>query len=274
MVRLESGKMKSRDGNAISFDTLMQSLSVYIFYNYLKKYSASGVHPDGLVNDDKEPVGAVSALASLTDITAEVKDLKEPIASSSDKKTWKGGIKSLVWNDDKIRDAIHKISIGIIKYGMLKQDATANIEFSLKVWGKQSGKTGQYLMYTYARIKTMINRVASASDNDCTSTLNPTPTSTVYWNELKMVEEGLILSIMHEFQHAVTHVVQTRNPSTLCDYLHHLSMATNNWIEKMDYLLTEKNVALKTARLKLVESVSVMLRQGLNLLGISTLEEM
>eukprot|EP00479_Gromia_sphaerica_P001696 TRINITY_DN11950_c0_g1_i1.p1 TRINITY_DN11950_c0_g1~~TRINITY_DN11950_c0_g1_i1.p1 ORF type:complete len:113 (+),score=13.07 TRINITY_DN11950_c0_g1_i1:105-443(+) len=57
-----------------------------------------------------------------------------------------------IWTEEEIQEAIHAVSIGTIKYGMLKQGSSHAIEFDLDEWTNMSGNTGPYLMYQYTRI--------------------------------------------------------------------------------------------------------------------------
>jgi arginyl-tRNA synthetase len=237
MVRLETGKMKSRDGNAIRYDTLMDSLSVFIFENYLKKYSATGLHPDGLTSNDP--------------------DVEK-------KNAYRNGKVETKWTDAEIRTSIVKISLAIIKFGMLKQDAAGDIEFNLNNWGKQTGKTGPYLLYTFTRLRAILAKnIIAGSDGD-----------TPNWNLLHMPNERAILSSMHDFWAILQSVIDKQNPAPLCEFLFNLSHNVNAWIEKMDYLVSEKEIILKVTRLKLIEAVSLVIQKGLHLLGIQTLEIM
>ncbi|MDP2934238.1 MAG: DALR anticodon-binding domain-containing protein, partial [bacterium] len=58
----------------------------------------------------------------------------------------------------------------------------------------------------------------------------------------------------------------------LANYLFKLAGTINNFYEKTPVLKAEKDI--KFARLALIKSASIVLRNGLNLLGIETLEKM
>jgi arginyl-tRNA synthetase len=63
-------------------------------------------------------------------------------------------------------------------------------------------------------------------------------------------------------------------PFLWCTYLFELCRCFNAWYEKIDSLMTESNLPLAQARLRMVQATAKVLKQGCNLIGIETLERM
>ena len=100
------------------------------------------------------------------------------------------------WPAKQIEDVAHKIAVGTIRYGMLNQDNNKNIIFDLNEWTSQTGNTGPYMMYAYARIQSILRDLG---DRD----LGGRDFSKVDWSVLNHKTEHLILRRLMFFQDTV-----------------------------------------------------------------------
>ena len=57
------------------------------------------------------------------------------------------------WSDEEIEEAARWVSVATIRYGMLNTDNLNEITFDLEDWVKNTGNTGSYLMYAFARTR-------------------------------------------------------------------------------------------------------------------------
>jgi arginyl-tRNA synthetase len=165
------------------------------------------------------------------------------------------------WKEEEIVDAARKISLATIKYGMLKQDPSKDIIFSLEEWTSKTGNTGPYLLYAYARIKSILREVKKDQD------ISPD------FSLLSHEKERRILLLLHQFLMVTNASCEQYKPSTLCNYLYLLCKSFSSMYE----VVSIKNASteqLKVTRLAFVESISIILKTGLSLLGIETLERM
>jgi arginyl-tRNA synthetase len=165
------------------------------------------------------------------------------------------------WKEEEIVDAARKISLATIKYGMLKQDPSKDIIFSLEEWTSKTGNTGPYLLYAYARIKSILREVKKEQDVFPDFSL------------LSHEKERRILLLLHQFLSITSVSCEQYKPSTLCNYLYLLCKSFSSMYE----VVSIKNASteqLKVTRLAFVESISIILKTGLSLLGIETLERM
>jgi len=166
------------------------------------------------------------------------------------------------WASEEIAAAVQRIAVATIKYGMLNHDTSKDIVFELSQWAAKSGNTGPYLLYAYARIKSILREVKPAAE------------AKVDYTTLTLESERHVLGKIHEWWPLVESVAARSNPSPLCDYLFDLAKAFSSWYESAPSLKKEENVDVQATRLQFVEAISLVIKQGLFLLGIDTLERM
>eukprot|EP01097_Dermamoeba_algensis_P006937 TRINITY_DN432_c0_g1_i1.p1 TRINITY_DN432_c0_g1~~TRINITY_DN432_c0_g1_i1.p1 ORF type:complete len:762 (-),score=171.22 TRINITY_DN432_c0_g1_i1:146-2386(-) len=195
--------------------------------------------------------------------------LKEQLSSKIDKdfmqKYREEGSKK--WSEEAIQEVIKKIAISTIKYGMLNQDPKKDIIFDMDAWTSKTGNTGPYLMYAYARTRSILRKVV-ITDEEKTQhnlVLDPSLLSTEY--------ERKILSIMSLFPETVEKAAEGYRPQSLCIYLYTLARLFSRMFEAVS-VKTAEPLLLKYNRLALVDAVGVILKAGLSLLGISVSEKM
>ena len=149
------------------------------------------------------------------------------------------------------------IGIGALKYNDLSQNRHTDIVFD---WDKMlsfDGNSAPYLLYTYVRLKSIMRK---AKTNIFDS---------------KFLTEEIEIEIIKQlgaFPQIIKRALEDYQLNILANYLFKLAGMVNNFYEKIPVLKAEKNV--KSARLALIKSASIVLKNGLNLLGIETLEKM
>jgi arginyl-tRNA synthetase len=165
------------------------------------------------------------------------------------------------WSTSEIDDAARKIAIATIKYGMLNQDNIKNIVFDMNEWTSLSGNTGPYLLYAYARTQSIQRKVGKIENQTFQGEL------------LTQAEERALLTALSNFKAQVQRSIEQNKPQLICIYLYNLSRDFSRMFENCPVAKAE-NEALKYSRLMLVKSTGLVLKQGLSLLGIKTLEQM
>merc|ERR1712157_329156 len=103
---------------------------------------AQVVLPDGKMSSRKGNVILFSELESAL-VTKIKADYLEKFKDSPD------------WTATEIEDAAHKIALSAMRYGMLNCDPGSQIVFDLDAWCSVTGNTGPYLLYAYARAKSI-----------------------------------------------------------------------------------------------------------------------
>ena len=162
--------------------------------------------------------------------------------------------------DEKERLKIaEKVGIGSVKYADLSKNRTSDYIFDWSTMLSFEGNTAPYLMYAYARIKSILAK-ASGEKRYTLITI------------LESSEERLLLIKLLQFPEIIDSVALDCFPNQLCNYLHELAGLFMRFYEACPILKAKD--ALQDSRLSLAEFTSLTLKEGLDLLGIETLEKM
>ncbi len=163
--------------------------------------------------------------------------------------------------DAKERDALaHALGIGAIKYSDLACHRASDYTFSYERMLKFEGNTAAFLMYAYVRVAGIKRKVQIDMDalrkKDRIQLEHPS-------------EIALGLHLM-QFSETLDQVSRELLPNRLTDYLYGLA-------EKFNAFFRDCRVEgspQQNARLLLCEAVACTMRQGLEILGLKTVERM
>tara|TARA_B100001248_G_scaffold262728_1_gene261751 strand:+ start:23781 stop:25883 length:2103 start_codon:yes stop_codon:yes gene_type:complete len=168
------------------------------------------------------------------------------------------------WSKDEIAEAIRKISIATIKYGMLNQDSHKNIVFDLKEWTARSGNTGPYLLYAYARTQSILREVDDKYGFDAAK---------VSYDKIEHPSEEKVLNKIAAFPETMTKAAERYEPQIVCIYLYELAKDFSRMYDQCSVLNAENDV-LRNTRRQLVAACGAALKAGLHLIGIESLDRM
>ncbi len=161
---------------------------------------------------------------------------------------------------DKIANIV---GISAVKYADLSQSRTSDYIFSYDKMLAMEGNTAPYMLYAYARIKS-IERKGNIKFEELPSEaeillLQPA--------EIKLAKK------LMQFADAILDVSNTLRPNLITTYLYELSQIFNGFYENCPVLKAD-NDAVRISRLLLCDLTARTLKLGLELLGIETLEQM
>lgn len=165
------------------------------------------------------------------------------------------------WPEEEIEEAAKRLAIATIRYGMVNHDNAKDLVFDMGEWISATGNTGPYMMYAYARVSS-IKRKAGEVDFSLTD-----------WNLLTHDSEHVLLDHIKAFGKTAERACSEYRPQVMCIYLFQLAKDLSRFYESCPVLKAE-NPALRATRLQLVDAVGQVLKAGLGLLGIQTLERM
>src|SRR3989344_606520 len=148
------------------------------------------------------------------------------------------------------------ITISALKYSMLKQDVSKNFIFNKDEAMKFEGNTGPYLLYTYARAKSILRKAKSKKFKLEIPKLDET--------------EKKLISQLSSFPEIVNKVQESFAPNLIANYAYVLAQSFNEFYHSHQVIGSENENFL----LALVETSSQVLKNALNLLGIEVLEKM
>jgi arginyl-tRNA synthetase len=187
-------------------------------------------------------------------------DILETTTKEAEKK-----IKEKNHNLTNIHEKAQKIAIGAVIFNDLKNDRHLNIEFNLKKLLQFEGNTGPYLQYTVVRLNSVIKQLKSTNES-----------IEKKWSQIKyyFVKDHYfaLIKLMDQFSSVLEKAKNDNMPSFLARYL--LKLAKNvNKFYSLEKILTD-DLNLQNANGLLIETVSTVLKEGLNILGIPILEQM
>jgi arginyl-tRNA synthetase len=165
------------------------------------------------------------------------------------------------WNTVKIDKVSLALCKSTIKYEMLKTGRGSIITFDIEKSLKFDGNTAAYLLYTFARINSILKK--STEENRFK---NPD-----FALLCEQKEHELCLALAN-YPEIVKSARENFNPSEIAKYIYELSRLLNEYYHSVQVLSSED--AFKYARLYLLSAASQVLKNGLMLLGINVIEEM
>lgn len=162
-------------------------------------------------------------------------------------------------DEAEYREIAHKVGIGAVKYADLSKNRTSDYIFSWENMLSFEGNTAPYLQYAYTRVRSVFRKL-----EDETWRHNPIVIEAA-------AERTLALKLL-EFNEVVHQVARDCYPNVLCAYLFELAGNFMSFYEACPILKAEG--AVRDSRLQLAELTARVLKTGLSLLGIETLERM
>ncbi len=161
--------------------------------------------------------------------------------------------------EDK-RNVARVVGIGAIKYAELSKNRITDYIFDWDSMLSFEGNTAPYLQYAYTRIRSIFRR-----ENINASEL------TGEFSLSEPAEIQLAVKLL-QFNEAINGVIEDYQANILCNYLFELAGVFMSFYEKCPVLKTEEPI--RSGRLLLCDLTAKTLHQGLNLLGIETIEQM
>jgi len=166
--------------------------------------------------------------------------------------------------DDRARIA-HVVGIGALKYADLSSDRIKDYVFDWDRMLAFDGNTAPYIQNAYVRVRAIFRKakeqgVSTEVGSDAIALADP-------------AERALAVKLL-QFGGAIATVADSLEPHRLCTYLYELASAFHQFYERCPVLSTETDAPTRASRLALSDLTSIVLRDGLSLLGIDVFEQM
>jgi arginyl-tRNA synthetase len=159
------------------------------------------------------------------------------------------------------REIARVVGQGAVKYADLLPNRQSDYVFS---WDKMlalQGNTAPYLQYAYTRIKSIFRKSETSNIEHRTSNI-----------ELAAEEEIALAKHLLNFGLTLEAVAEEYRPNFLCNYLYELAGKFTSFYENCPVLKADD--ATRVSRLALCDLTARVLKQGLETLGIETVEQM
>jgi arginyl-tRNA synthetase len=164
------------------------------------------------------------------------------------------------FSEAELKELYRMISLGALKYFILKVDPKKKMMFDPKESIDFNGHTGPFIQYTHARIRSVLRKAEQdfSSDN---STIQPNP-----------LEKELIRYI-YDFNTVVDEAGKTYSPALISNYVYELTKLFNRFYHEFS-ILKEENGSVKKFRLQLAQLCGLVISNAMRLLGITVPERM
>ncbi|MCE0778375.1 arginine--tRNA ligase [Pseudomonas sp. NMI542_15] len=163
--------------------------------------------------------------------------------------------------DEDLRHIGEVVGIGAVKYADLSKHRTSDYSFNFELMLNFEGNTAPYLLYAYTRVAGVFRKLGKGFDE---------------------VDGKIVLQAPHEqdlaarlaqFGETLNSVAEKGTPHVLCSYLYDLAGLFSSFYENCPILAAE-TPEQQQSRLRLAALTGRTLKQGLELLGLETLERM
>ena len=154
-------------------------------------------------------------------------------------------------------ESIMKVAIGAVKFNDLVSDPKKDVVFDWDRVMSMEGNSAPYLQYTYARCKSVIGKI---TDNRAQITEN------VRFDE----NELPLLRYFYIFEEKIIEAGERYSPAVLAEYLLNLARKYNEFYGKCRIVGEPE----ETRRVFLTQVTAKIIKDGLTILGIETLEKM
>lgn len=160
------------------------------------------------------------------------------------------------------KSIIQAVAIASLKWNDLKRDSKMDVIFDWDEILNMQGNSGPYMLYTYVRTQSILKQAGGNL---------PVSLNDVLSGEVND-EEKAIIRILYQYPEVVEQAAKQYAPSLIATFLFSLAQSYNLFYQKHQVLKAEGDARL--LRLTLTVAVGEILKSGLNLLGIETVEKM
>lgn len=170
------------------------------------------------------------------------------------------------FNPQQMDDIAETVGLAAVKYFDLSHSMTSDYRFDLDTMLAMEGNTAPYMLYAYARIRS-IGRKAGIDFRELPA---DAPVILEHPSEIALAKTIL------QFADAIELVGRDLKPNVLTDYLYDLAKAFSRFYDKKlgVRVIDASPEAVRISRLRLCDITARVLRLGLKLLGINTIEQM
>lgn len=161
----------------------------------------------------------------------------------------------------ELRSIAKAVGISAVKYADLSKHRASDYSFNFDQMLSFEGNTAPYLLYAYTRVAGVFRKLGTPFDASKGQIVLAAP------------QEQELAARLAQFTETLNNVAEKGTPHVLCAYLYDLAGLFSSFYENCPILGAE-NPDQQQSRLRLAALTGRTLKQGLDLLGLETLERM
>lgn len=177
-------------------------------------------------------------------------------------------------SEAKKQEVARRVGIGAVTYAVLAQNRMTDVVFTWDKILSLEGNSAPYLQYAYARARAILRRSRKIAQKPEARSQNLDLSAGRPEKEYIFAEpqELAVARLLPKFPEVVAHAAEEFKPNLIANYLFELACRFNTFYSALPVLQAQENS--KSSRLKLVEALAITIRNGINMLGIESPEEM
>ncbi|MBQ0214662.1 arginine--tRNA ligase [Proteus vulgaris] len=162
---------------------------------------------------------------------------------------------------DELNNVARVVGIGAVKYADLSKNRTTDYIFDWDLMLSFEGNTAPYMQYAYTRVASIFKR-AEIDESTLTQPIT-----------LAQSHEKQLALRLVQFDETIMQVAREGTPHVMCAYLYDLAQTFSGFYENCP-ILSAEDENTRQSRLKLARLTARTLKQGLDTLGIETVDRM
>ena len=160
-----------------------------------------------------------------------------------------------------LRDIIEEAGVDATRYFFVSKAPNTQMDFDIDMATKQSNDNPvYYVQYAHARMCSILKNDIPYEQKDT-------------YDLIKEEKEILLLKHLNEFSAVIEECVEYREPHRMCNYVYKLAQLFHSFYNECK-VIDKDNIPLTKQRLALVKACQIVLRNGLELIGVSSPEKM
>ncbi|MHC1774515.1 MAG: arginine--tRNA ligase [Lentimicrobium sp.] len=163
------------------------------------------------------------------------------------------------FNSSEAEALYDMVGLGALKYFILKVDPKKNMTFNPRESIDFNGNTGPFIQYTHARIRSILRKAGEKINFSGTDNLHSS--------------ESDLLILLYQFPQMVELAAKELSPSVIANYLFEVAREYNQFYHELT-ILKEENPGSRSLRLAISQMTSIVIKNGMELLGIEVPEKM
>lgn len=190
-------------------------------------------------------------------------DLMDEMIASAEKIAREAG-RAANFEEEERWEVARRVGLGSLKYFILKVDPRKNMTFNPEESIDLNGNTASFIQYTYARIRSLLEKAAQNGEKPSVSSSVATPLSA---REIELIQQ------LSDYPSVIEEAGRIYSPALIANYVYDLVKAYNSFYHDCP-IMKETDTSLRGIRLFLSHTVADTVCRAMALLGIEMPEKM
>ncbi len=171
------------------------------------------------------------------------------------------------FNEEEKQTLYNTISLGALKYFILKVDPKKEMLFNPKESIDFNGNTGPFIQYTHARICSVLRKARDKNIKFDSNYVNH--------NIIFEEKEKELVKALHQYPAIIEEAAKETSPAEIANYIYEIAKLYNHFYQSVPILKQQEGVSVQMVmRLRLSEFTANVIKSGMGLLGVEVPRKM